>query len=71
MLHFRDVSGPDDLYKEKLSFSDKAQRHVDILILHYDMDIHVDISTLSIVPDMQNRHGGEKYGRKRGRREEK
>ena len=38
----------------------KAQRHVDILILHYDMDIHVDISTLSIVPDMQNRHGREK-----------
>ena len=43
----------------------KAQRHVDILILHFDLDIHVDISTLSILLDMQNRHGGEKYGRKR------
>ena len=45
--------------------ANKAQRHVDILILHFDLDIHVDISTLSILLDMQNRHGGEKYGRKR------
>ena len=35
---------------------------------HFDLGIHVDISTLSILLDMQTRHGGERDNSKRVRR---
>ena len=43
----------------------KAQRHADMSTLHFDPGIYVDISTFSILPEIQTRHGGERDGSKR------
>ena len=34
----------------------KARRHADMSTRHFDLGIHVDISTLSILLDIQTRH---------------
>ena len=50
----------------------KARRHADMSTLDFDPGIHVDISTFSILLDIQTRHGhGSKSVEEQGEEEMK